>query len=454
MARAGFVAVLVTGVLALGAPAAATLLHGIKRVRVPAAVRSTSFDWAFALAIQRDGKLIAAGRSARGGWHFGLARYNDRGELDSSFGDAGKVRSLFGSSLHSAAASALAIQRDGNVVADGRSGVGALDDLTVARYTSRGRLDPSFGRGGAVLTGFGLRKRISGWANALAIQKDGKLVAAGGSGDTLSGPTRFALVRYTASGNLDRSFGRGGTVVTRLGSYSDGLAIAIQRDGKVLVAGRAWTGSRTDFALARYTVGGKLDSSFGRGGMLLTPFGSWNGAEAVALQADGKIVVAGGEAGDFAVARYTAAGRLDPTFGDGGKVVTNFGFRGPAPDESSEAAHALALQRDGRIVVAGATDRRGASGEKSCCIKDFALARYTPDGELDPSFGNDGLVLTPFAGNVEVDALALDVRGRIAAAGGGSCYFALARYTARGKLDPTFGQGGKVKTNFVRGRGS
>jgi uncharacterized delta-60 repeat protein len=180
-----------------------------------------------------------------------------------------------------------------------------------------------------------------------------------------------------------------------------------------------------------------------------TGFGSPGEANGVAIQEDGKLVAAG-RAGfyDFALARYTAEGSLDAAFGSGGMVVTNLGVR--EGSKSHERAYAVVIEADGKIVVAGSSDARGEVG-RSGDIKDFALVRYNPDGSLDRSFGSGGKVLTPFVGNAEAQAVAIQRDGSIVAAGGGAGYFALARYTARGTLDPTFGTGGKVMTRFRSG---
>jgi uncharacterized delta-60 repeat protein len=185
---------------------------------------------------------------------------------------------------------------------------------------------------------------------------------------------------------------------------------------------------------------------------VISDFGSFSRAGAVAVQSDGRIVVAGGtSASDFALARYTRDGKLDPTFGDDGQVVTNFGCIAWYPDcgmDSEEEAQAVVVQADGKIVAAGSSDVSGRTGEKGCCIRAFALVRYLPDGSLDPSFGTEGKVVTPFPGNAYAEDLAIEPDGAIVAAGGGAGYFALARYTTQGRLDPTFGVRGKVTTNF------
>ena len=438
MARASLLAAAAVAVFALAAPAASRQAETRAKL---------TRDWAYALAIQRDGKLVVAGRSVGGGWRFALARYTTRGRLDPSFGRGGGILTALGSSSY---ASALAIQRDGKLVAAGRTYVGGLDqDFAVARYTPRGRLDTTFGRAGVVQTSFSARPKTSDEASAVALQRDGKVVVAGLTGRILSGFYRFALARYTARGTLETSFGRGGKVLTRFGSNGIALAVAIQRDGRIVAAGYG----RSSFALARYTARGRLDRSFGQGGTIVTKLGPSSIANAVAIQPDGKLVAVGvANFSDFGLARYTARGALDQSFGDGGKVVTNIGLTGPGEERhpSEDRALAVAIQRDGKLVVAGSSDALAIEGEKGCCVQDFALARYTPDGDLDPSFGDAGIVLTHFAGISYAEGVVIQADGKIVAAGGGAGSFVLARYTATGKLDPTFSRGGKVMTRLRR----
>ncbi len=167
-------------------------------------------------------------------------------------------------------------------------------------------------------------------ARAVAIQADGKIVAAGysGHGDVMYD---FLLARYTTSGKLDGSFGSGGKVLTDVGVDDYAFSVAVQPDGKIVAAGLSTAKGSGDFALVRYTKSGALDASFGSGGKVLTDLGanSYDGASAVAVQADGKIVAAGFSrakgSGDFALVRYTTSGKLDASFGLGGKVLTNLG---------------------------------------------------------------------------------------------------------------------------------
>ena len=290
-----------------------------------------------------------------------------------------------------------------------------------------GALDVFFGSSGRTTTEFG----GSATARAVVLQPDGRLVAAGGV--TTSDASRFALARYDTDGRLDSFFGTSGLVST---SFADGAAEAfaavVQPDGRVVAVGRAPAG----FALARYDRDGSLDGFFGAGGRVTTSFGADAAAFGVALQADGRLVAAGGVSGRFAVARYDADGSLDPFFGSGGRVTTSFA--------GEAAAAAVAVQADGKIVTAGHASN-GTQG-------DFVLARYDRDGTLDPFFGGSGRVVTSFGGDAEALALVLEPDGKIVAAGfvsdGVTSRFALARYDADGSLDPFFGSQGRIVTTF------
>jgi uncharacterized delta-60 repeat protein len=260
----------------------------------------------------------------------------------------------------------------------------------------------------------------------VALQPNGKIVAVGVAGDDIihegGGNPVFALARYSQGGSLDASFGTGGKVTTALpDSEADG--IVLQPDGKIVVAGV----SGLTFALARYKKNGSLDPGFGAGGKITAPTGS---ASAVALQSNGKIVAAGG-----GIARYNPNGSPDLGFGTTGKVAT-----------PSFEAHALVIQPDGKIVVAG----RVQTGKQD--FTKLGIRRYKPDGSLDASFGAGGKVETGFgAVYSEANAVARQSNGMLVVAGdsGNGARFVLARYRKNGSLDPGFGSGGKVLTDFT-----
>jgi uncharacterized delta-60 repeat protein len=182
---------------------------------------------------------------------------------------------------------------------------------------------------------------------------------------------------FGAPGDLDPTFGNGGKVTTAIGSGNDrGSSVALQSDGKIVVAGYSDNGSNYDFALMRYTVAGALDAGFGDGGKVTTSISSsYDFGHSVAVQSDGKIVVAGYSGGiypanaDFALARYTAAGALDTSFGSGGKVITPIGS---AYDEG----RSVAVQSDGKIVVAGLSIAYRPLTQPPVPYSLFAVVRY------------------------------------------------------------------------------
>jgi uncharacterized delta-60 repeat protein len=311
---------------------------------------------------------------------------------------------------------------------------------------SAGQLDPTFGNGGIVTTA-GLN--IGGFGTALAVllQPDGKEVAVGGwSARNGSG---FALVRYTPSGTLDSTFGSGGVVTLNFGQLGTGAAL--QSDGKIVVVGSGGGG----FALARFNTNGTLDNTFGKKGEVTTSFvsGIYTGAIArsVAIQADGKIVLAGYTGGNtyaaqqWAVARYNANGTLDTTFGSGGKVIS-------AISPSGNVIYGLAIQPDGKLLVAGDYN-----------AEYFAVGRYNSNGSFDTSFGNSGVVTTavvtlPNSQGDLARKLTLQSDGKIVVVGGGSAvsvdgsttydFWDLARYNSDGSLDTSFGGTGCVTEPF------
>lgn len=298
--------------------------------------------------------------------------------------------------------------------------------LAITAQAAPGDLDTSFGNGGKVTTPFGTNQSQ---IRAIVIQTDGKIVVAGDTNDGSNND--FALARYNTDGSLDTSFGTGGKIITPIGSGTDAaFAVAIQSDGKIVLAGYAHNGANYDFALARYNTDGTLDPAFGTGGKVTTPFGGGNDyAFAMKIQSDGKIVVAGrasnGTDDDFALARYNPNGMLDTGFGAGGKVTTPIG-------SGNDYLTGLALQTDGKIVVGGVND--GAA-------QDFALARYNTDGSLDTSFGTGGKVITSIGNNADLaNAVVIQADGKIVAVGdrvNGQREFALARYNSNGSLDST-----------------
>ena len=348
-------------------------------------------------------------------------------DLDSGFGNGGRVVTDISGGHDEARA--LAIQPDGRIVAAGVTGTGSSQDFALARYNTDGSLDRTFGVGGTVITDV---SRGSDVVWAVAIQVDGKIVAAGAaSGD-------FALARYTADGTLDTQFGHGGITITDFGGDDQANALALQRDGRIVVAGVA---GRLDFGLARYRADGTLDATFGAEGRVITDFsGHTDAAYALAIQPDGRIVAAGATGAfptaQFALARYDGDGSLDTGFGAGGKVTIDFG--------RDARAHTLAIQPDGKIVTGGFVNN-GSSA-------DGALTRHDANGATDGSFGVAGRVLTDFGGRNFGSALAIRPDGRIVVAGSDDFPpfydFALALYEPDGRREITSSRDGTLLTEF------
>ena len=311
-------------------------------------------------------------------------------KLDPTFDVDGKVTTLT-SNVNDPAMSVVT-QSDGKIVTAGAGGV-------VTRYLQTGGLDMTFGSNGMA--------SFPGYARGVAIQSDGKIVVVGYSSD--SSKTYFTVARYSSDGMLDMSFGVNGTRTTALDpAASFATSVAIQGDGKIVVAGYVDNGGNSDFALARYTSSGAPDSSFGSGGIVTFPMGVSNEiANGVVIQSDGKIVIAGtvsnGSNNDFGVARLTSNGILDDSFGDQGKRITPIGA-------SNDNANHMTLQSDGKIVVVGSSN----NGSNN----DFAVVRYTSNGTPDSTFGTGGIQTTQVGTGADVaTSVATQPDGKIVVAG-------------------------------------
>lgn len=372
------------------------------------------------LVVQPDGKVIAVGTSFAGtGTRFALARYLADGRLDASFGGGGTVTTSVAGTVQLFGA---ARQSEGKIIAVGTVLTGANLDFAVLRYQADGILDSGFGAAGLVTTDIASGQEE---ARAVAIQPDGKILVVG---FTVQGAeSSFALARYQANGSLDSSFGVGGIRTTNLPTTLHDLrAVAIQTDGKIVVAGSAFNGFQTNFALARYHESGSLDTSFGVGGIVITDVSGVfveSFATAVLIRPDDRIVVGGvasdGSDRNFALARYLPSGVLDRFFGTSGLVRTDF--------SGQHELSGIALQSDLKIVAAGST--MGAGGE-------FVVARYNEDGSLHSAFGTGGVTRMNINGRpAAAQAVAIQADGGILAAGrasnGTDADFAVVRHSGR-----------------------
>lgn len=316
---------------------------------------TSAIDQAYAVAVQGDGKIVVAGGAPYSkNASFAIARYNTDGSLDVTFSGDGKVRVNL--SRYYDAAWGIAVQTDGKVVAAGDYSIGSGNSgFAVLRFDESGVLDPTFGGDGKIVTQF--TKHDDGVAG-LALQGDGKILVSGGAAsDTRH--SKIAIARYDPDGTLDSSFGGDGKVTTALGDWAYANGIGVQSDGKIVAAGIAFSpGPGERFGVVRYNADGTLDATFSGDGAAITGFtGKDDAALELAIQPDDKVVVAGMAAGTtrnqkYAVARYDTDGSLDSSFGGGdGKVLLDVTTK-------DDYAYGVALQLDGKIVVVGETQTR------------------------------------------------------------------------------------------------
>lgn len=356
--------------------------------------------------------------------------------LDTSYDTDGKV--LTPISPESNSIYDIALQSDGKIVAVGYTLTGINYDIAIARYNSDGSLDSSFNFVGFNIIDLGFNDDVG---YGVAIQADGKIVVAGSAANVSN--TDFVLLRFNIDGTLDGTFDGDGIVITTFGSsYETAYDVAIQSDGKIIATGSAFIDTIYNFAMARYNTNGSLDAGFGTGGKVNTILTNGDEAKSLAIQSDGKIVLAGlSKQFDFsiafAVARYTTSGTLDTTFNTTGKVITSI-------TPNNDEGRAVAIQTDGKIVVAGKGTPVGP--------EQFAVVRYNTDGSLDNSWNGTGMLTTAFGSNWdEARTIAIQADGKILAGGLASVpesQFAMARYNIDGTLDVTFGAGGKLTTPF------
>lgn len=366
------------------------------------------------------------------------------GTLDPTFGDGGIVVLSYGS--ETATADAVAIQLDGKIVVGGVK-TNAGQGFAVVRMTPDGVLDPTFGTAGLVETKVGNTSHV---LRALALQPDGKILIAGYTrfvGQNFD----FAVLRYSADGTLDPTFGAGGVVLTDFGGRTDqAMAMALAPGGRIVVGGQTLTDDLTvaDMAFARYNADGSLDATFGVGGRTTVDIrGTPDQARSIVILPGGKIVAAGTSRDpavsrlDIAAVKLEANGALDATFGAGGFFVSSFGGIG------SDSANAAGLDSSGRVVLVGM-----AGGN------DMGTVRLAAAGSLDSTFGTLGRARTDFEGrNDEGSALLSQADGKLLIAGvatnatSSDDRLALARHLPDGRLDLTFGSAGKVLTPLPAG---
>ena len=363
-----------------------------------------SDDRGWAVAVQQDGKIIMAGYTNNfGNERFEVLRFTATGAPDDSFGFMGLVTTSFGDTRDFARD--IAIQADGKIVVAGYSIGATAMDFAIARYNSNGSLDTTFDSDGKATYNLG---SASNQAFSVAIQPDGKILMAGISSQTY---LSIALLRLNSNGSPDSTF-NGGDVITTIGTGAAyGEDMAIQPDGKILVAGHILTGANPDALLLRYNSSGSLDTTFGDNldGIVISELPGDDRAYAVAIQTDGKIIIAGSKTGSGMLIQYNSNGiQLGSTF-----------------INQISQINALAEQVNGKIL---------AAGHKYLVTADFVLLRVNYDLTYDASF-KTGSVSTDFGNSQDYgNAIAIQPDGKIVVAGyttpadGSPGDFALARY--------------------------
>jgi uncharacterized delta-60 repeat protein len=371
------------------------------------------------VAVQADGKTVVVGYL----WRYdakrnplsqmAIARFNVDGSLDKSFGSAhtGKIVWSVGD-IDEGRVRAVAIQPDGKIVVAGTAGVGDDDAMAVVRFNPNGSFDNTFDKDGRVTV------RINdSEAHDLALQKDGKIVVVGSDySGFFSANDDFAAIRLNPNGSLDKTFDGDGKATVKMGASEQALAVAIDYSGtpstnanygKIVLAGEYRTENFSQYAIARLTTSGKLDTGFANSGWTRASFKAYNisRARGVVVQPNGKVVIAGtggnrGAIGSFQffLMRFDKNGRIDPVFGTAGIAETGFG--------GSDEAFDVIVSADDGLLVGGAVNRQ------------LALAKYNSTGQLDTRFGTGGKVNLK-VGDIDAGAgLASTSDGRVVIAGG------------------------------------
>lgn len=414
-------------------------------------VQTTDFynseDTARALSIGSDGKIVVTGSS--NATEFSLAHYNTDGSPDTAFDEDGKFSNSFKATEQGRTNfTSTAIQKsDGKMIVAGNTWNGNNQEFLVARYNTNGSLDTTFSHDGVQTINFGISRD---GARQVAIQKDGKIVAAGYSTD--QNDTHFALTRLNKDGTPDSSFGGDGIArlkQTELGSIN---GLAIQSDGKIVVTGPLWNGSNNDFGIVRYNTNGYLDSTFGTNGIVKTDFGSTeDDAKAIVIQADGKIAVAGlsRELSNttFLIVRYNTDGSIDTAY----KTV--------APVGEHDLVNAMTIQSDGKIVIGGSLHSQGEydSDNYNELNSNYAIARFNTNGTLDTTFNRTGVTIIDVEKDDVINSIVIQRNGKIIAGGLSNNTISLVRFNPNGTLDSSFNGSGiqlthaSTSLNAIRG---
>ncbi|MBX2978447.1 MAG: hypothetical protein KF905_04055 [Flavobacteriales bacterium] len=369
------------------------------------------------MVVQNDGKIVTTGRCyTEQGWDIYVIRCLPDGELDPAFGSLGVVRTDLGSYWDQAFA--VTIQDDDKIlVAAESSSSGLQSTVTLVRYHPDGALDETFGA-------FGVATAVPnayGHPLDLFIKDGGEILVVG----TSAYYNAITLYQFTSDGSPDNSFQLDGSMtISPFSGTNVAHAVQIQNDGKALLACLFGAGGAYDVAVIRLLPDGSFDTGFGNEGIVtlsLTPGDETIGG--MGIQSDGSIVITGATQYlpnyDMFAARFTPSGALDEGFGTGGIVVISTSI-------GSDRAHDLVIQPDDAVLITGGSGQVGGLGGA------VAVVRLTPDGSLDPVFGDGGIVRTSIPNASQPAGYAVDLQpdGRVIVAAGGAFKPVLLRYKA------------------------
>lgn len=324
------------------------------------------------------------------------------------------------------------IQSNGNMIMAGYGTISNTPNFLLSRFNTNGSLDTSFGTNGIVTTSIGTRAE----AGCIVLQSSGNSIVAGFA--IVNNSTQFAVARYTTTGALDSSFGNAGTgIVTQaIGAGCAINACVLQTDGSIIVAGNCVMNGQPQIALMRFTSNGLVDTTFGTKGIVtLSVSGGPCACQAVVIQTNGLIVVGGSavvnSVTQMVMARFNTNGTLDTTFGTSGIVTSAQGSR--------SVINALSLDASGNIVAVGFSDSNMIS------------ARFSSSGSLDTSFGTAGVTITTVGTTTRANSVVIDSSSAIVVAGYSDTNLLLARFTSAGILDSSFATNG-IALNIVQGQ--
>ena len=375
---------------------------------------------------------------------FATASNSQPGTLDRSFSADGKIIS---ETYRGNYCNSTAIQADGKIIVAGSGGYDNIGGFLLARYNSDGTIDNSFGNQGRSIIGF---SEDGEYIESIAILPDGKILAAGWFGSY--GSIDIALLQYNPNGSLDSSFGINGIVITDIARFDYIYDMALQPDGKIVVAGDRVKDENFDTETSftvRYMPNGSLDNSFGKRGIVITTYKSNTEIKSVAVQPEGKIIIGGiywGVAHEYMLVRYRTDGSIDSSFGVNGIARLSFGYDLGDYSELFD----IAVQADGKII---------ATGTNGVFEYHLVVARFTANGAVDSSFGGGkGYTSSFFEEGISYGSTVLiQEDGKILVAGDYHydviSSFALLRLTETGLIDSSFGENGITLTSFENASG-